>query len=986
MIKQIQASYSAPKAEKDVQELWASEHAYEKTKELREHGPAFYFLDGPPYTTGSIHLGTAMNKTVKDILIRYWRMNGYNVRDQPGFDMHGLPIEVQVEKKIGVHSKKQITDEIGIDKFVTTCQDFAYGLHASMTDAFKRLGVWMDWDHPYQTLKLDYMESAWWTAQQAFKKGLLKDSSRVVTWCPRCETALAEAEIDYWDETDPSVMVRFPLADGSGTSLLIWTTTPWTLPSNVAVAVHPDETYARVLMKAEDGRSETVIIMKCQAEFVMQKGGYTSFEILGEMQGKDLVGTGYVPPFEIGDCLKRTDYTYKVVTADYVEKDNTGLVHTATGFGPDDFETGRRFGIPAFCPVDESGRFTQDFPMMAGKKVRTCNDEVIKYLQDKGILYNTSKIKHRYGHCWRCKTPIIYRNTRQWFIEVPKVKDTMLSEIDRVKWTPEWAGAAREKNWVEGARDWCVSRQRFWGIPLPIWECSCGEKKVVGQYDELKEGEGYTEGMDTHRPWIDGVTFKCPKCGGTMRRIPDVMDVWFDSGVAAWADLGYPHRKEEFQKWWPPKFIVEAQDQTRGWFYTQLAAGVVSFGRAPYDEVMMHGWMLDSKGRKMSKSLGNVVTPEEVIDQYGADALRFYMIMVNAPWEDTSFQKTGPKDAWKVLNTFWNVINFAAMYMSMDGYDPAEHSLESIMPHLRNEDKWMLSRTEKMKAAVTEGIESRELQKVARALSDYIMEDLSRWYLHLIRDRSWDEESSEDKTASYFMLHRSIMSAAIALAPVCPHISEIAYGAMDGKKLTVHMEDWPKPDMSLVNEDLEHSMSLIQNIIETVAAERAKTGSKLRWPLKAVYVRGADEKVNSLVKVFDSVLAQQGNIKSIDYLPPNGEVVGKSDIEPVPFSEGELFIDFEITPEIEAEGYARELIRRIQQMRKDMKLNVEDYINVDVKAEPRLTALFETWKDHIMSEVRAKQIVFTDEPAGESVKDWDITGKNVTIGVASTRI
>ena len=509
---------------------------------------------------------------------------------------------------------------------------------------------------------------------------------------------------------------------------------------------------------------------------------------------------------------------------------------------------------------------------------------------------------------------------------------------------------------------------------------------MVGQYSELEEGEGYTKGMDTHRPWIDKVTFKCPKCGKDMHRIPDVMDVWFDSGVAAWADLGYPAKKDEFEKWWPPKFIVEAQDQTRGWFYTQLASGVVSFDRAPYDEVMMHGWMLDSKGRKMSKSLGNVVTPEEVIAEYGADALRYYMIMVNAPWEDTAFQKTGPKDAWKVLNTLWNVVNFAAMYMSLDKYEPSEHTLESVKADMRDEDLWMLSRTEKMKKAVTDGIESRELQKVARALTDYIMEDLSRWYLHLIRDRSWDEESTADKTASYYMLHRAIMSTAVALAPICPHISEKVYRAMDGEKLSVHMEDWQKADMSLVNEDLEHSMHLIQNIIEIVATERGKMGSKLRWPLKAIYIRGKDAKVNAAVKVFDEVLAQQGNIKSVDYLPEGGEVIGKDDVEPVPFDEGEIFIDFEITPEIEAEGYARELIRRIQQMRKDMKLNVDEYINVDVKAEPHLVALFKTWQDHISAEVRAKQIEYTDEPAGDSVKDWDITGKNITIGVTSSKI
>ncbi|MCQ2070187.1 MAG: isoleucine--tRNA ligase [archaeon] len=980
MIKQIQGNYAAPKLEKEIQEQWKAEQAYEKTKEKRQDGESFYFLDGPPYTTGSIHLGTAMNKTVKDVLIRYWRMNGYNVRDQPGFDMHGLPIEVQVEKKIGVHSKKQIEEEIGIDNFVKTCQDFAYGLHATMTDAFKQLGVWMDWDHPYQTLKLDYMESAWWTCQKAFEKGLLKDSSRVVTWCPRCETALAEAEIDYSDETDPTVMVRFPLKDGSGASILIWTTTPWTLPSNMAVAVHPDEEYAKVKMIKEDG-SEIVLIMKSQAEYVMKAGGYESFEILDTCIGKDLIGIEYEPPFEIGEGLKRTEYTYKIVDAPYVEKDNTGCVHTAPGFGPDDFDTGRRYGLVPFCPVLESGRFSDDFPMMAGKKVRTCNDEVIAYLEEKGILYNKSKIKHRYGHCWRCKTPIIYRNTRQWFIDVPKVKETMLGEIDRVKWVPDWAGSGREKNWVDGARDWCVSRQRFWGIPLPIWECKCGCRKVVGQYEQLKDGQGYTEGMDTHRPWIDKVTFTCPECGKTMNRVPDVMDVWFDSGVAAWADLGYPKRQDEFNKWWPPKFIVEAHDQTRGWFYTQLAAGVVSFDRAPYDEVMMHGWMLDSKGRKMSKSLGNVVTPEEVIEQYGADSLRYYMVMANAPWEDTAFQKLGPKDAWKVLNTYWNVAVFASMYMAIDKYNPEDHTYESIKDTLKDEDKWMLSRTEKMKKAVTAGIESRELHKVARALTDYIMEDLSRWYLHLVRDRSWDENSSDAKTASYFTLHSAIMATAIALAPICPHITDKVYRAMGGTQLTVHMEDWSKCNEDLIDEELEHSMKLIQNINAVVADARDKMGSKKRWPLKAVYIRGNKSSVNDSVRRFNDILAQQVNIKEIDYIESGTKA--PIDAEPIPFDEGDLLIDSSVTPEIEAEGWGRDVIRRIQQMRKDFKLNVETNINCEIKASEHISKLLDSWKENICSEVRAESITFVEAPAGERVQEWEISNEIITIGISA---
>ncbi len=978
MIKQIRANYDAKGIEKDVQQYWRETDAYRKTKELRESGERFYFVDGPPYTTGAIHLGTAMNKTVKDILIRYWRMCGYNVRDQPGFDMHGLPIEVKVEKNIGVHSKKDI-EALGIDKFVNTCKEFALDFHKDMTEQFKQLGVWMDWDKPYQTINLDYLESAWWTLSRADEKGLLKPASRVVTWCPRCETALAEAEIEYWDETDPSVMVRFPLEDGTA-SLLIWTTTPWTLAANMAVAVHPELDYARVRMRGAKGE-EDVIILEAQAEYVMQKGGYESFEVLERMKGKDLEGLRYMPPFEV-EAAPRTEWSWRVVTADYVENDNTGLVHTAPGHGPDDYETGKRYGIPPFCPVSEAGRYTDEFPPMTGKKVKTVADDVVRILTESGRIFNVGKIKHRYGHCWRCKSPIIYRNTRQWFVTVPDVKDEMLEEIDRVKWVPDWAGATRERNWVEGARDWCISRQRYWGIPMPVWECECGNRRVVGQYEELKEGDGYTEGMDTHRPWIDGVTFKCPECGRTMRRIPDVLDVWFDSGVASWADLGYPRRKDEFDKWWPPRFIVEAHDQTRGWFYSQLGAGVISFDRAPYDEVMMHGWVLDPKGQKMSKSLGNVIEPLEVIDQVGADSLRYYLIMTNAPWEDTAFQKDGPKNARKVLNTFWNVVNFADTYMLIDGYDPSRHTLAEVAPFMRDEDRWMVSRTQRMISAATEFLESRELHKLARTMTDYIMEDLSRWYVCLVRDRSWSESADQqkDKEAMYYTLWYAIMSTDLVLAPIAPHIAEEIYQHMGGEKESVHMEDWPVADPSLVDDDIEHSTALVQNIVDVVAAERAKNASKLRWPLLQIFIRGNDADVNRAVKRFDGVLAAQANTKSLVYLGKD-EIPSAGSMEPVPFDEGTLFIDFTVTPEIEAEGYAREVIRRIQQMRKDLKLNVEQFIDCTIAAEPRMAELLGTWSDHISNEVRAKTLSFATEPAGTEVKDWEFTGKKVSIGI-----
>ncbi len=980
MIKQVRANYSAPQIEKEIQQFWKDGDLYRKTKELRSEGKDFYFCDGPPYTTGKIHLGTAMNKTVKDILIRYWRMNGLNVRDQPGYDMHGLPIEVQVEKKIGVRSKKEIEEKIGIGKFVETCRKYALDLRAAMTEEFKKLGVWMDWDNPYQTLAPEYIESAWWTLSRAYERGLLTDDDRVVTWCPRCETALAEAEIEYWDENDPSVIVRMPV-EGQDCSLLIWTTTPWTLPSNMAVAVHPDGDYAKVRFVKEN-ESEDAIVLESQAEYVTKQGGYETFEVLEKIKGKEWEGTAYEPPFAV-DAVKRSEWVYKVVTADYVEKDNTGLVHTAPGFGPDDYETGKRYGMKAFCPVGEDGRFTEDFPMMSGRRVRGVNDDVIKHLEQNGRLFKFDRLMHRYGHCWRCKSPIIYRDTRQWFLDVPALKDKMLDEIGKSTWIPEWAGNSRQRNWVEGARQWCISRQRYWGIPLPVWECACGEKKVIGTYKELKEGKGYVEGMDTHRPWIDGVTFECPECGKDMHRVEDVLDVWFDSGVASWAQLGYPSDNREFDRWWPADFIVEAHDQTRGWFYSQLGAGVISFDETPYREVMMHGWVLDSKGQKMSKSKGNVVEPLEIINQVGADSLRLYLIKSNAPWEDTSFQNDGPRNARKVLNTYWNVINFASTYMSLDGYDPNEHGLKTIKDSLREEDLWMISRTETMIKEVTEYLESRELHRVARTLEDYIMEDLSRWYVRLVRDRTWteDDESVKDKNASYFTLHYAVMKTALALAPVAPHISEEVYQHMGGTLMSVHMEDWPVYDESLIDRDLERSMSMVRNIVDVIASERSKVNSKLRWPLLGISVRGNEEDVNGSVRIFDEVLAQQANVKNIAYLKGNEEPEG--DVTPSEFDGGELFIDFSMTPEIESEGYARELIRRIQQMRKDMKLNVEQFINCDVKAEGRLVDLLESWKEYISGEVRANVLTFTDSPGGDEVKTWDVTGEEIVIGISS---
>lgn len=1047
MIKQVQAEYNPPELEKKIQKLWKDNDTYAKTKQMRAEGEDYYFVDGPPYTTGYIHLGTAWNKTIKDSIIRYKRMCGYNVRDQPGFDMHGLPIEVKVEQSIGIKSKKEI-ESFGIDNFISKCKDFALSHQEMMTDQFKELGIWMDWDRPYRTLAPEYIEAAWWTLKKAHEKSLLSSDNRVISWCPRCETALAEAEIEYADETDPSIYVKFPLKNEKGVSLLIWTTTPWTLPANMGVAAHPDHEYAKVRFK-KDGAEDTVIMMKSLIEAVGAVGEWEGYEVLETYMGEDIEGMEYIPPLYEEIDSQRTitgEWIHKVLLSDTVEEDMTGLVHIAPGHGPEDFEIGKRYGIPLFCPVDGSGRFVPEVgEHYAGMKVKEANPLIIENLESKGLMFFSGKIEHRYGHCWRCRSTIIYRNTNQWYLRITEVKDKMLEEIARVDWVPEWAGSSREYDWTMNARDWCISRQRYWGIPIPVWTCSCGKLKVIGSADDLKGAEGYEEGMDLHRPWIDNVTFDC-ECGGKMKRVPDVLDVWFDAGVASWAALGWPRKTEEFERWWPAKFITEAHDQTRGWFYSQLGSSCVAFDRAPYDRVLMHGWMLDAKGLPMSKSRGNVVEPHDVITEYGADALRFYLLRVSSPWEDVSFQYDGVKSARKTLNILWNVASFASTYMALDSFDPQSQKVSKDA--LRPEDLWLISRTEKLKMTVTENLDSLDIHKACRALEDFILGDLSRWYVRLIRDRMWSESTDEDKLAAYNTLHSSLMAVVKLLSPFCPHITDEIYMAMDGSKETIHMLDWPTVDKSLIDDNLEASMELMQELVEDITRERQKNNVKLRWPLRRIVVRINSPEVEGLIKRMEEVLLSQANVKEIEYSSDNwdelllvvspvpkpightykqasakiipaikegdaraikagtdagaymleidGETyeiteemvsynyVPPSDVIAVPFSHGDLYIDFNLDEDLKLEGYAREVIRRIQQMRKDMKLDVESFVSAEINAGSLADAV-SAWKEHIMKETRSTDLIISDAPAGEYSVDWDIEGEKVVIALTPSK-
>jgi isoleucyl-tRNA synthetase len=1026
MIKQVQANYNPPELEKRVQKFWTDNAIYKRTKELRASGPDFYFVDGPPYTTGYIHLGTAWNKTIKDVVVRYKRMQKFNVRDQPGYDMHGLPIEIKVEQSIGIRSKKDI-EAYGIDKFVTTCKEFAVGFQAKMTEQFKELGVWMDWDRPYMTISPSYIESAWWTLKRAFDRGLLVSASRVISWCPRCETALAEAEIEYAEEKDPSIYVRFPVKGETGVSLLIWTTTPWTLPGNMAVAAHPDYRYAKVRF-VRNGESDTVIILESLIDQIGGLEDWEEFELLQLIEGDDLVGLEYVPPLnEEVDSQRRMQgkWIHKVIPSQTVEADMTGLVHIAPGHGPEDFELGKEFGLEPYSPVDEGGKFTKDVgARYFGMHVKKANAQIIDDLKDKGLMFHQGTIEHRYGHCWRCNSGILYRNTSQWYLRVTQIKDLMLDEIVKVKWTPDWAGSSRQYDWTMNAR-------------------------VIGSTDELEGAEGYRKDMDLHRPWIDMVMLKCNKCGDKMRRVGDVLDVWFEAGVSSWAQLGYPRNRTEFDRWWPAKFITEAHDQTRGWFYSQLGSSCAAFGRAPYSNVLMHGWMLDPQGQPMSKSRGNVIEPARVMAEFGADALRFYFLRVSAPWEDISFQNDGVKNARKMLNILWNVVNFASTYMSIDKFELSAVDRGAVRGALRAEDRWLASRTEKLKVEVTRNLDSFDLHKACRSLEDFILEDMSRWYVRLIRDRMWSEAADMDKIAAYVTLHDALMTTAKLLSPFCPHITEEIYQALDGGLGSVHMAEWPIADLTLVNDRLEASMRTMQELVEEITKERQKKNVKLRWPLRRIVVQPRSQDTLDLLRPMEEVLLSQANVKSVEYVPvgqnwnelvldviPNPNAIGKvyrqwsskiavmlknrppekvkeaidrgeyslgiegqvvriepgmvsfssslpENIVEVKFADGELYIDFTITPEIEAEGYTRELIRRIQQMRKDMKLDVEEFIRVEVRAPLTIEEYFRAWKEHIMKETRSLQLEFVPEPHGEQVASWEVEKHHIDIGLSS---
>jgi len=994
-VGELSKQYDHKAVEAEVQELWDRERTYELVKKVRSSGKKFYFLDGPPFPSSDTpHIGTSWNKVIKDTVIRYKRSRGFNVRDQPGYDCHGLPIELAIEQKFGVKSKKEI-ESFGLERFISECRKFAETNAAAMTGAFQNLGIWMDWNQPYMTHLDYYIECDWWGLKQAWSKGLFEHGQRVVHWCPRCETVLSDYEVvlEYKMLRDSSIYVKFPIVDRPNEYILIWTTTPWTLPSNVAVMVNPDFQYARV---RSDG--ETYIFAKERIEAVASETGH-SFELLDTFPGSKLEGLRYRGPLEnLAPVQLNLQNAHRVVLSkDYVTlTEGTGCVHSAPGHGEEDYEVGTRNSLPVLMLVDDQGKFVPEAGKYAGKSVRDANPEIIDDLKSLGVLLYAGEIEHRSPVCWRCKTPLIIRATQQWLIHIAQLKDLFIKEVDSTPWIPAWAGSNQFKNWLQGLKDWVISRQRFWGTPLPVWSCtSCGKDKIIGSKQELLDNAVSTVDLPTlHRPWVDAVKLRCD-CGGEMIRVQDVIDVWFESGGASLACLGHPANAKETKFWWPADFIVEGRDQITAWFFGLLRHGIVTMGRCPYKTVLMHGFALDAQGREMHKSLDNFVSANEVVEKFGRDAFRYYVLQTTL-WEDLQFSWDAVRQHQGDLSTIWNTFVFASTYMSLDKFAPAELSLKRLGKSLRPEDRWLLSRTHRTIKEVTSLMDDYKIHEALRELKTFLVEDLSHTYIRYVRRRTWVEKRTRDKQVAYATLYSALKSALIMLTPIIPFLTESIYqhmlrNAEPKNPETVHLLKWPESDSKWIIDSIEDEMKAAQSVISTVAVVRMDKGLKQRQPVPQILVTSDSKTLKNALKTYAVLLREQANTRRLKLVSKDSlsrlndsERFAKTD-----FSEGTLLVDLKLSKSELAEGLARDAVRRMQQMRKEMDLKVDSFVHAYVVTPTNKEAsLLKMKSSYIAGEVRAKQLKIT---TGEMqvrqpyyTKRWQIGGATFEFGLCET--
>ena len=1037
MYKKVPTTLNFVEREKETLKFWKDNQIFEKSVQLRKGAPAYTFFDGPPTANGKPHIGHVLTRAMKDIIPRYKTMRGYDVLRKAGWDTHGLPVELEVEKELGLDGKEQI-EQYGVIPFIQKCKESVWKYKGEWEVMSDRMGFWADMDNPYITYDNDYIESEWWALKTIYEKGLLYKGHKIVPYCPRCGTALSSHEVaqGYKEVKETSATVRFRVPDEENTYFLAWTTTPWTLPSNVSLCVNPDVTYAYVRVDSK----ETLIMAKDLIGTVLE--GHET-EIVKEVLGKELEYKHYEPLFECTRKAAGGKDAFYVMVDDYVTTtDGTGIVHNAPAFGEDDYRVCRRYDLPFVQMVDSKGEMCGGTPW-DGVFVKKADPMVLRDLEERGLLFAAPRFEHSYPFCWRCDTPLIYYARSSWFIAMTKVKDRLIDYNRRINWIPETIKEGRMGNFLENVIDWGISRERYWGTPLPVWVCDkCGKIHVVGSRKELSELTGCDENVELHKPYVDPLTWKC-ECGGTMRREPVVIDCWFDSGSMPFAQWHYPfENKDMFQRRYPANFISEAIDQTRGWFYTLSAIAACLFDSPAFLNCIVLGHVQDKEGRKMSKHIGNVVDPWVLLDNQGADAVRWYFYTSSMPWLPNRFSAEAVSESQrKYMGTFWNTYAFYILYADIDNFDPTRHKL--VRDNLTPMDRWILSRLNTLIGHVEAYLDDLKMTEAGREMQDF-MDDLSNWYVRRCRERYWGKDMTADKEAAYMTLYTVLKTMALISAPFTPFMSETMYQNMvrtvdKSAPESIHLCDWPHKDESFIDPELEANMAAVLDIVVLGRSARNAANIKNRQPVASMYVQG-----KALPDIYVSIIADELNVKEVRFvddassfisyrvkpqlktLGPRygkllpkinqylaGEGVGNAvvaahnrgesysfDIDGTEISlaaedvlvsteenagfvtvtehDLSVVLDTNLTPELIEEGFVREIVSKVQTMRKEAGFEVTDHIVLSHHGNSLIESIFAKHGAEIAADTLADSIKLGS--AGY-VKDWDINGESVTLGV-----
>ena len=1049
MYQKVSTDLNFVDREKEVEKFWRENDIFRKSMESRKEGETYTFYDGPPTANGKPHIGHVLTRVIKDMIPRYRTMKGYMVPRKAGWDTHGLPVELEVEKLLGLDGKEQI-EEYGLDPFITKCKESVWKYKGMWEDFSGTVGFWADMDDPYVTYHDNFIESEWWALKEIWNKGLLYKGFKIVPYCPRCGTPLSSHEVaqGYKAVKERSAVVRFKVV-GEDAYFLAWTTTPWTLPSNVALCVNPEETYVKV--KAADGYTyymAQALLDKVLGKLANEEEGIKAYEVLETYTGKDLEYKEYEPLFACaGEAAAKQHKKGHFVTCDtYVTMtDGTGIVHIAPAFGEDDAQVGRKYDLPFVQFVDGKGEMTADTPY-AGKFVKDADPDILVDLDKEGKLFDAPKFEHDYPFCWRCDTPLIYYARESWFIKMTAVKEDLIRNNNTINWIPESIGKGRFGDWLENIQDWGISRNRYWGTPLNVWECECGHMHSIGSRDELEQmsGNPAAQTVELHRPYIDEITLKCPECGGTMKRVPEVIDCWFDSGAMPFAQHHYPfENKELFEQQFPAQFISEAVDQTRGWFYSLLAESTLLFNKAPYENVIVLGHVQDENGQKMSKSKGNAVDPFDALEQYGADAIRWYFYINSAPWLPNRFHgKAVMEGQRKFMGTLWNTYAFFVLYANIDGFDATKYTLEyDKLPVM---DKWLLSKLNTLIKTVDYDLENYRIPEAARALQEFV-DEMSNWYVRRGRERFWAKGMEQDKINAYMTLYTALVTVAKVAAPMIPFMTEEIYQnlvrSLDKEAPeSIHLCDFPVAEEAVIDKKLEEAMEAVLQTVVLGRAARNTANIKNRQPIGKMYVKAEEE----LDDFYKEIIEDELNVKDVIYsqdvrdftsytfkpqlktlgrrfgkqlnalkevlaglngnaamdeinekgtltitLDGKEEVLEKDDLL-IDAAQVEGFVsesyggitvvlDTNLSEELIEEGFVYEVISKIQTMRKETGFEVMDHITVSLQGNDRIADIVRKNAESIQTKVLADEVVY--DRAAENAKEWNINGENVTIGV-----